>query len=78
MPKFYIESEQKKLVIDRETEEEAAKSFISFNPDLVYEAMKTSKTMFVHVAEKGFGGPYRTDSMFDVIELVYKMGPRDE
>tara|TARA_R110002051_G_C8535443_1_gene470262 strand:+ start:471 stop:707 length:237 start_codon:yes stop_codon:yes gene_type:complete len=78
MPKFYIESEQKKLVIDRETQEEAAKSFIGLNPDLVYEAMKTSKTMFVHVDEKGFGGPYRTDSMFDVIELVYRMGPSGE
>ena len=78
MPKFYIESDQKRLVIDRATQEEAAKSFISLNPDLVYEAMKTTKSMFVHVAEKGFGGPYRRDSMFDVIYLVYKMGPSGE
>jgi len=78
MPKFYIEAEEKRLVIDRETQEEAAKSFVGLNPDLVYEAMKTSKTMLIHVAETGFGGPYRTDSMFDIIELVYKMGPRDE
>ena len=75
MPKFYIESDEKRLVIDRESQEEAAKSFVGLNPDLVYEAMKTSKTPFVHVAETGFGGPYKTDCMFDVIELVYKMGP---
>ncbi len=75
MSKFYVESDGKRLVIDRETQEEAAKSFVGLNPDLVYEAMKTSKAMLVHVAETGFGGPYRTDCMFDVIELVYRMGP---
>ena len=75
MPKFYIESSTKRLVIDKETQEKAAKSFIGFNPDLVYEAMKSNETTFVHVSEKGFGGPYETDSMFDVIELVYKIGP---
>ena len=75
MPKFYAESKDKKLIIDRPNAEEAAKSFISLNPDLVYEAMKTGNSAFIHVVETGFSGPYKNDCMFDIIELVYKMGP---
>ncbi len=75
MPKFYAESSNNRLVIDRPTAEEAAKSFITLNPDLVYEAMKTGVSGFIHVTETGFEGSYRTDCMFDIIELVYKMGP---
>ena len=75
MPKFYVQTEEQRLIIDRKSEEEAAKYFVGLNPDLVYDAMKTGKSVFIHVTEKGFDGPWKTDSMFDVIELVHKMGP---
>ena len=76
MPKFYVESQDgPRLTIDKETAEDAAKSLLYANPDLVYEALKTNSAMFIFVNEIGFGSEYRTDAMFDIIELVYKMGP---
>ena len=75
MPKFYVETPEQKLIVDRKSQEEAAKYFLGLNPDLVYEAMKMGTSVFIHVTETGFNGPWRTDSVFDVIELVHKMGP---
>tara|TARA_R110002020_G_scaffold92263_1_gene223480 strand:- start:193 stop:447 length:255 start_codon:yes stop_codon:yes gene_type:complete len=79
MPKYYVETIENRLIIDKEGAEQAAKHFIGLNPDIVYQVMKSNQTMFIFVSEKGFSGAdfgeYRSDMMFDVIELVHKMGP---
>jgi len=75
MPKYYAETITHKIIVDRKQPEEAAKALISSNPDIAYDAMRGNGAMFIFVSETGFGAEYRTDMMFDIIEMVYKMNP---